>query len=325
MSGGGEQDGGSDDGKARMSGQVLRVACVQMNTRDDVAANVRVAAELVEEAAAAGARLVALPETWLFKGRSEGIRASAEAPDGPANSRLAALAARHDFYVLAGSIYEPAGTDCRVFNTCALFGPDGALAAVYRKMHLFDVTAGDKVYRESDDVVAGSELVTADIAVGAARGPAGCEHHGPAGDEQGSLTAGAGEAAEPCSVRLGLTICYDLRFPELYRSLALQGAQVLCVPSAFTAHTGAAHWDVLLRARAIENGCFVIAPGQVGEHLPGRGCYGHTMIVDPWGTVLSELHDGIGVCVADLDLARLAGVRAQIPSLENRRPDAYRL
>ena len=302
-----------------MSGPVLRVACVQMNTRDDAAANVRVASELLEEAVAAGARLIALPETWLFKGRSEGIRASAEAPDGPGNSRLAALAARHDVYVLAGSIYEPAGADGRVFNTSALFGPDGALAAVYRKMHLFDVTAGDKVYRESDDVVAGSDLVTADIALAEPRGPAGCERHGPAG----APAAPAGEA--PGCGRLGLTICYDLRFPELYRSLTLLGAQVLCVPSAFTALTGAAHWEVLLRARAIENGCFVIAPGQVGEHLPGRDCYGHTMIVDPWGTVLSVLHDGIGVCVADLDLAHVADVRAQIPSLENRRPDAYRL
>ncbi len=298
-----------------MSDDVVRVACAQMNTRDDVEANARVAAELVEEAAAAGARLVALPETWLFKGHSEGIRASAEAPDGPHNGRLATLAARHDVYVLAGSIYEPAGAGGRVFNTSALFGPDGRLAAVYRKLHLFDVTAGDKVYRESDDVVAGDALVTADIELGEPRGPAGCEHHGPAG-------AGASPAG---SVRLGLTICYDLRFPELYRSLALLGAQVLCVPSAFTAFTGAAHWEVLLRARAIENGCFVIAPGQVGEHLPGRDCYGHTMVVDPWGTVLSELHDGVGVIVADLDLARLDEVRGQLPSLENRRPDVYRV
>ena len=317
-----------------MSGEVLRVACVQLNTRDDVEANARVAAELVDEAAAAGARLVALPETWLFKGHSDGIRASAEAPDGPHNSRLAELAARHDLYLLAGSIYEPAGADGRVFNTSALFGPDGGLVALYRKLHLFDVTAGEKVYRESDDVVAGDALVTADIAAGELRGPAACEHHAAAG---GAAASGP-EAASPSRdmpgaappeppaghVRLGLTICYDLRFPELYRSLALLGAQVLCVPSAFTAFTGAAHWEVLLRARAIENGCFVLAPGQVGEHLPGRDCYGHTMIVDPWGAVLSVLHDGVGVCVADLDLARLADIRAQIPSLENRRPDAYR-
>jgi predicted amidohydrolase len=328
-----------------MSAGVLRVAGVQMNTREDVAANARVAIELAEEAAAAGARLIALPETWLFKGHSTGIRAGAEAVDGPHNSLLAELAARHDVYVLAGSLYEPAGADGRVYNTSALFGPDGGLMAVYRKIHLFDVTAAATVYRESDDVVAGSALVTADVVVGGARGPAGCEHHASSG---GLLrTPGAGSAppvpasggaavsavpdgsavsAVPDgSARLGLTICYDLRFPELYRSLALLGAQVLCVPSAFTAHTGAAHWEVLLRARAVENGCFVIAPGQVGEHLPGRDCYGHTMIVDPWGVVLSELHDGVGVCVADLDLARLDEVRAQIPSLKNRRPDAYRL
>lgn len=306
-----------------MNAAVLRVACAQMNTRDDPAANLRVASELVEEAAAAGARLVALPETWLFKGRSAGIRASAEAPDGPSNGRLAGLAARHDVYVLAGSVYEPGGADGRVSNTSALFGPDGHLVAVYRKLHLFDVTAGDAVYRESDDVVAGSELVTADIEVGAPRGPAACEHHGSAAS---ASVSSAGAASEPPSdaVRLGLTICYDLRFPELYRSLALMGAQVLCVPAAFTALTGAAHWEVLLRARAIENGCFVIAPGQVGEHLPGRDCYGHTMVIDPWGTVLTELHDGVGVIVADLDLARLDEVRRQIPSLENRRPDVYR-
>jgi predicted amidohydrolase len=313
-----------------VSARVLRVACVQMNTRDDVLANVGVATELVEEAAAAGARLVALPETWLFKGHSEGIRASAEALDGPGNSRLAALAARHDVYVLAGSIYEPAGADGRVFNTSALFGPDGGLVAVYRKVHLFDVTAGDTVYRESDDVVAGAGLVTADVVIAEPRGPAGCDHHRPASaaarDSAPLVGTPGGEGgAGPGSVRLGLTVCYDLRFPELYRSLALLGAEVLCVPAAFTAHTGAAHWEVLLRARAIENGCFVIAPGQVGEHLPGRECFGHSMIVDPWGAVLSVLHDGIGVCVADLDLARLAEVRSQIPSLENRRPEVYRL
>jgi deaminated glutathione amidase len=323
-----------------MSAGVLRVACVQMNTREDGAATARGGRGRVGGAAAAGARLVALPETWLFKGRSEGIRASAEAPDGPANSRLAELAARHEVYVLAGSIYEPSGADGRVYNTSALFGPDGRLAAVYRKLHLFDVTAGEKVYRESDDVIAGAELVTADIVAGEPRGPAGCEHHTPVGGAGTSALQAHGEASLPQAapdaavevpgpdggcVRLGLSICYDLRFPELYRSLALTGAQILCVPSAFTAHTGAAHWEVLLRARAIENGCFVLAPAQVGEHLPGRACFGHTMVVDPWGVVLSELYDDIGVCVADLDLGRLTEVRGQIPSLQNRRPDVYRV
>ncbi len=277
----------------------LRVACVQMNTRGDVAANVGVATALVEEAAAAGARLVALPETWVYKGRREGIRASAEAVDGQSNAALAQLAGRLGIFVLAGSIYEPSPAPGHVFNTSALFGPHGDLLAAYRKIHLFDVTAGTKVYRESDDVTPGADLVTAEIDVG---------------------------SSDPAAtVTLGLTICYDLRFPELYRSLALRGAQLLCVPSAFTAYTGAAHWEVLLRARAVENGCFVIAPGQVGEHLPGRACFGHSMIVDPWGAVLAEVQDGTGFCVADLDLGRVAEVRAQIPSLQNRRPDTYDL
>jgi predicted amidohydrolase len=277
----------------------LRVACVQMNTRDDVAANVGAATALMEAAAAAGARLVALPETWAYKGHREGIRASAEAVDGPSNAALAQLAARLGIFVLAGSIYEPSPGPGRVFNTSALFGPHGDLLAAYRKIHLFDVTAGTKVYSESDDVTPGADLVTAEIDVGSSDSAA--------------------------TVTLGLTICYDLRFPELYRSLALRGAQILCVPSAFTAYTGAAHWEVLLRARAVENGCFVIAPGQVGEHLPGRACFGHSMIVDPWGAVLAEVQDGIGFCIADLDLGRLAEVRAQIPSLQNRRPDTYDL
>jgi predicted amidohydrolase len=277
----------------------LRVACVQMNTRGDVAANVGVATALVEEAAAAGARLVALPETWAYKGRREGIHASAEAVDGPSNAALAQLAARLGIFMLAGSIYEPSPVPGHVFNASALFGPHGDLLAAYRKIHLFDLIAGTTVYRESGYVTPGADLVTAEIDVGS-----------------------SGSAA---TVTLGLTICYDLRFPELYRSLALRGAQILCVPSAFTAYTGAAHWEVLLRARAVENGCFVVAPGQVGEHLPGRECFGHSMIVDPWGAVLAEVQDGVGFCIADLDLGRVAEVRAQIPSLQNRRPDAYGL
>ena len=286
----------------------VRVACVQMNTRGDAAANVRAACELVEAAAVAGARLVALPETWAYKGGREGIRASAEAVEGPSNAALAQLAARLGIFVLAGSIYEPSPEPGRVYNTSALFGPGGGLLAVYRKIHLFDVTAGTTEYRESDDVTPGAELVTVQVDLGKAA----------PGDP-------AGAPAPAAPVTLGLTICYDLRFPELYRSLALRGTQVFCVPAAFTAYTGAAHWEVLLRARAAENGCFVIAPGQVGEHLPTRACFGHSMIVDPWGAVLAEVQDGVGFCVADLDLGRIAEVRAQIPSLQNRRPDAYDL
>ena len=269
----------------------LRAACVQLNTRQDATAAVRTAGELVRKAADEGARLIALPETWAYKGGHAGIAASAQALDGPSNGILAELAAELGVYVLAGSIYEPSPVAARVYNTSALYGPGGELLAAYRKIHLFDVVAGTVVYRESDDVAAGAHVVTAEVD----------------------------------GVTVGLSICYDLRFPELYRSLALRGADVLLVPSAFTAYTGAAHWEVLLRARAVENGCFVVAPAQVGEHLPGRDCWGHSMLVDPWGVVLAELAEGVGVCVADLDLERLAEVRAQIPPLENRRPDAYTL
>ncbi len=272
---------------------ILRVACLQMNTRGDVAANVRVAVDLVEAAADRGARLVALPETWAFKGRREGIVATAEGPHGPSNRALAAVAARRGLWLLAGSVYEPAPGGL-VSNSSALFDPAGELRAVYRKIHLFDVTTATARYEESEEVAPGRETVTADIDTG-----------------------------DGTSVRLGLTICYDLRFPGLYTSLALRGARILCVPSAFTAHTGAAHWEVLLRARAIENGCFVIAPDQVGEHLPGRDCFGHSMIVDPWGVVLARVEEGVGLCVADLDLGRQDEVRKQIPSLEHRRPDVY--
>jgi predicted amidohydrolase len=264
-----------------------------MNTRQDVAANVRAALELVEAAADQGARLVVLPETWAYKGRRDGIVATADGPDGPSNRALAAAAARRGVWVLAGSVYEPASGGL-VSNVSALFDPAGELRATYRKIHLFDVTTATARYEESEEVEAGAEIVTAEV-----------------------------DTPDGTPVRLGLSICYDLRFPGLYSSLAQRGAQVLCVPSAFTAYTGAAHWEVLLRARAIENGCFVVAPDQVGEHLPGRDCFGHSMIVDPWGVVLARVEDGAGVCVADLDLGRLDEVRGRIPSLDHRRPDVY--
>jgi len=283
----------------------LRVACVQMNSRADVAANVAAATALVERAVAAGARLVALPETWAYKGPGAGIREHAEPLDGPSNGALAALAVRHEVFILAGSHYETVSQGSsslrgntshatpdaagRVYNTSVLFGPDGAPRAVYRKIHLFDAVSDGRAYRESEDLLAGDALGTAEVD----------------------------------GVTVGLTICYDLRFPELYRALALRGAEVLLVPAAFTAFTGLAHWEVLLRARAIENGCFVVAPDQVGEHLPGRACFGHSMVVDPWGAKLAEVDAGVGVCVAELDLARLDDVRAQLPSLAGRRPDAY--
>ncbi len=276
------------------SARRLRVACVQLNTAGDTAANVAVARRLAAEAAHAGAQLIALPETWAYKGRRAGILASAEPVDGPSNSVLAGLAAEQGVFILAGSHYEPSPRAGRVFNTSVLFGPTGATVAVYRKIHLFDAVSGTAVYRESEELVAGDEIVTAQL-----------------------------EAAPGDAVTVGLSICYDLRFPELYRALASRGAELLVVPSAFTHHTGSAHWAVLLRARAVENGCFVVAPNQTGTHLPGRRCYGHSMIVDPWGVVLAQAAEEVGICVADLDLDAVAKVRTQIPSLTGRRPEVY--
>jgi len=268
----------------------VRVACIQLNSRDDKAANVAAAAELVRRAAAAGARLVALPETWTYKGSHARLAGEAEAIDGPSNSLLAGLARELGVYVLAGSLYELSGQPDRYYNASVLFDPSGEPLAVYRKAHLFDAVSGTKVYRESDDQLPGDELVVAQVD----------------------------------GVAVGLSICYDLRFPELYRALALRGARLLLVPSAFTEHTGRDHWEVLLRARAIENGCFVVAPDQWGVHGEGRLCHGRSMIVDPWGTVLACAPDGVGLCDAELDLAVVERVREQLPALKHRRPELYR-
>ena len=268
----------------------MKVACVQLNSGADKVANVAAAAELVRRAAAAGARLIVLPETWTFKGSHAELPRVAEATDGPSNTVLAGLAAELDVYVLAGSIYEIGDRPDRFANASVLFDPAGAPLAVYRKIHLFDAVAGAKSYRESDDLAAGSELVTAQVD----------------------------------GVTVGLTICYDLRFPELYRALAVHGARIILVPSAFTEATGRDHWEVLLRARAIENGCFVVAAGQWGVHGADRHCYGHSMIVDPWGAVLTVAADGVGLCQAELDLGAVDRVREQLPVLAHRRAGLYR-
>ena len=267
----------------------MRVACVQLNSRDDKAANVAAAAELVRRAAAAGARLVALPETWTYKGSHSRLAGEAEDIDGPSNKVLVGLARELGVYVLAGSLYELTEQAGHYYNTSVLFDPAGEPLAVYRKLHLFDAVSGTKVYRESDDQLPGDELVVAEVD----------------------------------GVKVGLSICYDLRFPELYRALALHGARIVLVPSAFTEHTGRDHWEVLLRARAIENGCFVVAPDQWGVHGEGRLCHGRSMIVDPWGTVLARAADGVGWCDAELDLEAVDRVRGQLPALRHRRPELY--
>lgn len=268
----------------------FRVALVQLEASDDVAANLARAERLGEAAAATGARLVAFPEYVQYRGPDAGFRASAAPVPGPTTAPFAAVARRHGCWVLAGSVAEASDDPARPYNTSAVIGPDGSLVAAYRKLHLFD------------------------IAVDA----------GPADTESARVTAGdTARVVDVEGVRLGLSICYDLRFPELYRALALVGAQVLAVPAVFTERTGRDHWEVLLRARAIENAAYVIAPAQHGRGVPGGiPAFGRSMVVDPWGTVIAQAPDGEGIVVADLDLDRVAAVRRQIPSLANRRPDA---
>ena len=261
-------------------------ACVQMRSDDDKERNLEVAIGLIGEAAAAGAKLVLLPETFSWRGPAVHDHDEAEPVPGPTIERLAAVASRLEITLVAGSILERAPDAGVPFNTSVVLGPDGALLARYRKVHLFDVAIPGKVeVRESARRGRGAEIVTAD--------------------------------APPA--KLGLTVCYDLRFPELYRALARAGAEVLCVPSAFTFPTGAAHWEVLLRARAIENQCWLLAANQHGPSGLGHADYGNSMIVDPWGTVVARASDGDRVITAEIDLGLLARVRREMPCLEHAR------
>jgi deaminated glutathione amidase len=269
----------------------VRVAAVQLNSTGDKARNLASAERLVRAAAADGAELVALPEKWNLLAAGAEMAAGAEALDGPSLSGARAWARELGIHLLAGSIAERGDeeTSSRAFNTSVLIDSGGADLAVYRKIHMFDVEVGGVTYRESDHEQAGSEIVSASL-------------------------DGLG---------LGLTVCYDLRFPELYRILAVRGARLIAVPSAFTAATGRDHWQVLLRARAIENQVFVIAPNQVGEAPPHYSSYGRSAIVDPWGVVLATAPDGECFVAADLDLAAQERIRERLPSLANRRPQAY--
>jgi predicted amidohydrolase len=270
------------------------VACVQLNGSSDIERNLRVTEELVRRAAAAGAQLVATPEATTYLGPHDLKVRLAETVDGPTPQRLGALASELGISLLIGSTAEHCpGSDGaepeRAWNTSLLFGPDGQLAASYRKMHLFDVDlreSGGVRFAESDRTARGEALVVADSQVG----------------------------------KLGLSICFDLRFPEVYRRLCQMGAEILCVPSAFTLHTGRDHWHVLLRARAIENQCWVLAPGQWGPHDDEglRRSYGHSLIIDPWGTIVAECGDGEGFCIAEIDLEKSARIQAQIPMESNR-------
>ena len=269
----------------------MRAAAVQLTATADRDRNLDTADRLTREAAARGAELVLLPEKWSVYGRPEDIVAGAEPLDGPALTWARGAARELGIDLVAGSIAEHVEGAERGANTSVHIGPDGEDRAVYRKVHMFDVEVGGRVYRESEIEAPGEELVLTETAGG---------------------------------VEVGLSICYDLRFPELYRILAVRGARVLTVPAAFTLTTTREHWEVLLRARAIEDQCYVIAANQVGEPAPGIRTGGRSMIVNPWGLVLSQAPDFETFILADLDFDRLRGIRAKLPSLANRQPDAYR-
>ncbi|MEA2334904.1 MAG: deaminated glutathione amidase [Solirubrobacteraceae bacterium] len=269
----------------------MRVAAVQLNSTADPAANLTVADRLTRAAAADGASVIVLPEKWTAMGSDEQLRAAAQALDGPAIEWARAIARELGVELVAGSIVELVPGREKLANTCVHVGPDGELKAVYRKLHMFDVEVAGRSYRESDLEDPGEEVVLSETAGG---------------------------------LQLGLSICYDLRFPELYRILAVRGARAFPLPAAFTLATTRDHWETLIRARAIENQAFVIAANQIGAHPGGNRSGGRSMIVDPWGIVLAQAPDAEGHIVAELDLERLAEIRAQLPALANRRADAYR-
>jgi predicted amidohydrolase len=264
---------------------------VQLTSRQDKAANLEAAERLVARAAADGAEIVVLPEKWNGIGSAEVLHGLAEPLEGGESVEAMARWARSlGLTLVGGSITERRDDREKLSNTCVVFGPDGEPTAVYRKIHLFDVEVGGHVYRESEAEEPGEEAVVA---------------------EDGDWP-------------IGLSVCYDLRFPELYRILALEGARLVTVPANFTLFTGRDHWHPLLRARAIENQLYVAAAAQVGEPVPGRPSYGRSLVVDPWGIVLAQAPDGEAVITAELDAARLEDVRARLPSLASRQPSAYR-
>lgn len=265
-------------------------AVVQLTSTTDVEGSLQTAERLIAEAKRRGAALVVLPENTSYMGTEEEKRRLAEPIEGPTFARLGACAREHGVWLLAGTLPESGPTPERSFNTSVLFAPDGTRAAVYRKIHLFDIALGEgATHRESASVVPGQEVVVARTPLGA----------------------------------IGMTVCYDLRFPGLFRALVRGGAELFTVPAAFTVPTGRDHWEVLLRARAIEDQCYVLAAGQVGQNTPTRATFGRSMIIDPWGTILATAPDHPSVIVAELDLERLHALRRKLPCLEHERPELY--
>jgi len=261
-------------------------AAVQMLACDDKAANLEQASRWVRKAASEGARVIALPEVFNWRGDKASERRSAEPIPGPTSAAMSQIAHELGIYLLAGSILEEISENDKAYNTSLLFGPSGQLLASYRKIHLFDVDLANGIStRESATRAHGKNVVVAET--------------------------------EFCA--MGLSICYDLRFPELYRALVARGAQLVFVPSAFTAYTGEAHWDALLRARAIENQVYVIAPDQFGKNVKSFETHGHSMVIDPWGKVMAVAPDGPGLVLAEIDLDYLARIREELPVLSHRR------
>ncbi len=267
----------------------VRAAAVQLNSQESVPENLQVCERLVAEAATKGAELVVLPEAFAYLGPDSGRSTHAERlgdREAPIQGAVARWASRHGLTVVAGGLPETSEDPSRPFNSSVVFDPRGEVLAAYRKVHLFDVDLADGTkLQESDTTAAGAEPV----------------------------------AVQACGIGVGLSICYDVRFPEHYRRLVDLGASVLTVPAAFTLHTGRDHWHVLLRARAIESQCWLVGAGQWGEHPRGRRTYGHSLIVDPWGTVVAQCSDGIGVAVADMPADVVTRVREQLPALRHRR------
>ncbi len=269
----------------------MLAGAVQLNSTDDRERNLATADRLVREAAARGAQLVVLPEKWSVLGTAAQLAAGAEPLDGRCITWAREIAAELALDLVAGSIVEQLGDGRGRANTSVHVGPDGAIEAVYRKLHMFDVEVDGVRYAESEQEEAGTEVVTSRLADGTV---------------------------------LGMSICYDIRFPELYRELAAREAKVLAVPSAFTLATTRDHWEILVRARAIENQAFVIAANQIGAHPPGHRSGGRSLIVDAWGLVLAGAPDAESAIVAELDFATLADVRRRLPALTHRRPEVYR-
>ena len=263
----------------------MLIAAAQMTSGPDKAHNLEVATRLIRQAAERGCGLVGLPENFSWMGNEADRPAAAETLEGPTLNRMAELARSLKVSILAGSIAEVGAPGGKFHNTSVLFGKDGSRLAVYRKIHLFDVEIGDgATYRESAAIAPGREVVTAELPF----------------------------------AKIGLSVCYDVRFPELYRRLSSDGATLLAVPAAFTLMTGKDHWEVLLRARAIENLSYVVAPAQEGQHSEKRLTFGHAMVVDPWGLVIARASEGEGLAIANYDPALVIRVRRKLPSLQHR-------